>query len=159
VGSLKLQLRVDRIDQVDGGRVIIDYKTGKVKTDSWDGARPEDPQLPIYAGFTEVQNVQGVLLGRVSDEKLEYSGRVAETSTVFSSQSTLLKPAYTEAMLQQWKADLLNLADQYLRGEAQVDPKQYPKTCQYCELPGLCRVAESARATGEAADPAEGEAD
>ena len=28
VGDLKLQVRVDRIDAVNGGRVIIDYKTG-----------------------------------------------------------------------------------------------------------------------------------
>ena len=28
VGELKLQVRVDRIDAVEGGRVIIDYKTG-----------------------------------------------------------------------------------------------------------------------------------
>ena len=37
LGELKLQLRVDRIDGVRGGRVIIDYKTGVVKKDAWGG--------------------------------------------------------------------------------------------------------------------------
>ncbi len=37
VGDLKLQVRVDRIDAVDGGRVIIDYKTGLLNNVSWDG--------------------------------------------------------------------------------------------------------------------------
>ena len=49
VGELKLQVRVDRIDGVRGGRVIIDYKTGKVKKDAWEGARPDEPQLLLYA--------------------------------------------------------------------------------------------------------------
>ncbi len=39
VGELKLQVRVDRIDAVDGGRVIIDYKTGLLSAISWDGPR------------------------------------------------------------------------------------------------------------------------
>ena len=37
VGELKLQVRVDRIDAVEGGRVIIDYKTGMLTGVSWDG--------------------------------------------------------------------------------------------------------------------------
>ena len=150
VGDLKLQLRVDRIDEVADGRVIIDYKTGVVKTDMWDGPRPDDPQLPIYAGFAGVQNLQGVLLGRVAEDKLEFVGRVANNSAVFLNGSSLCKPPYSETMLQEWKEHLLVLAEEFLRGEAQVDPKQYPKTCRYCDLPGLCRIAEKQGVTRDA---------
>jgi hypothetical protein len=59
-------------------------------------------------------------------------------------------------MLQQWHKLLLDVGQQFLNGEAQVDPKQYPKTCEYCKLPGLCRIAESDRANiGEDADDAD----
>ena len=30
-----------------------------------------------------------------------------------------------------------------LRGDAAVDPKDPRKTCQYCDLPALCRIFES----------------
>jgi ATP-dependent helicase/nuclease subunit B len=55
----------------------------------------------------------------------------------------LIRPPYSAAMLQSWQNVLLDLGQQFLNGEAQVDPKQYPKTCAFCDLPGLCRIAES----------------
>ena len=55
----------------------------------------------------------------------------------------LTRPPYSADMLQGWQNVLLDLGQQFLRGEAQVDPKQYPKTCEFCDLPGLCRIAES----------------
>jgi hypothetical protein len=45
-------LRLDRIDRLnDGSLLVIDYKTGDVSPKSWDLPRPDDVQLPLYAGF------------------------------------------------------------------------------------------------------------
>jgi len=44
-------------------------------------------------------------------------------------------------MLRGWQHVLSNLGQQFLNGEAQVDPKEYPKTCEFCDLSGLCRIA------------------
>ena len=52
VGDLKLPVRVDRGDAIQGGRVIIDYKTGAVKKELWDGPRPDTrnfPSMPAMA--------------------------------------------------------------------------------------------------------------
>ena len=49
------------------------------------------------------------------------------------------------------------LADQFLAGDAAVAPKQYPKTCRYCALPALCRVAETLVALDAEDDDEEGE--
>jgi ATP-dependent helicase/nuclease subunit B len=143
VGDLKLHVRVDRIDAVDGGRVIIDYKTGMLTGVSWDGPRPDEPQLPLYAGFGQIDHLKGVLLGRVREDKVKFIGRVENASLVMPNDSKLIRPAYSAAMLQSWQSVLRDLAQQFLTGEAQVDPKQYPKTCEFCDLPGLCRIAES----------------
>jgi ATP-dependent helicase/nuclease subunit B len=143
VGELKLQVRVDRIDTVDGGRVIIDYKTGMLTGVSWDGPRPDEPQLPLYAGFGKIDDLKGVLLGRVREDKIRFIGRVEDAGLVMPRDSKLIQPPYSAAMLQDWQNVLLDLGQQFLRGEAQVDPKQYPKTCKFCDLPGLCRIAES----------------
>ncbi len=48
--GLNLQLRIDRIDQLENGELLlIDYKTGSPKLKSWLGKRPDEPQLPLYA--------------------------------------------------------------------------------------------------------------
>ncbi len=45
-------LRLDRIDRLnDGTFLVIDYKSGDVSPKSWDLPRPDDVQLPLYAGF------------------------------------------------------------------------------------------------------------
>jgi ATP-dependent helicase/nuclease subunit B len=153
VGELKLQVRVDRIDAVAGGRVIIDYKTGMLNGVSWDGPRPDEPQLPLYAGFGQIDHLKGVLLGRVREDKVKFIGRVEDARTVMPGDAKLIKPPYSADMLSGWQDVLGDLGQQFLRGEAQVDPKQYPKTCKFCDLPGLCRIAETDRAAaGDDAD-------
>jgi ATP-dependent helicase/nuclease subunit B len=143
VGNLKLQVRVDRIDAVAGGRVIIDYKTGMLAGISWDGPRPDEPQLPLYAGFGQIDSLKGVLLARVRDDMMKFIGRVDDAKAVMPGDSKLTKPPYDAAMLQAWRTALLDLGQQFLRGEAQVNPKQYPKTCEFCDLSPLCRIAEN----------------
>jgi len=153
VGDLKLQVRVDRIDAVAGGRVIIDYKTGMLNGVSWDGLRPDEPQLPLYAAFGQIDHLKGVLLGRVREDNVKFIGRVEDARTVMPGETKLTKPPYSAEMLRGWQAVLGDLGQQFLRGEAQVDPKQYPKTCKFCDLPALCRIAESDRAdAGDEAD-------
>jgi ATP-dependent helicase/nuclease subunit B len=153
VGDLKLQVRVDRIDAVAGGRVIIDYKTGMLNGVSWDGPRPDEPQLPLYAGFGQIDHLKGVLLGRVREDNVKFIGRVEDARTVMPGDTKLTRPPYSADMLRGWQGVLGDLGQQFLRGEAQVDPKQYPKTCKFCDLPGLCRIAESDRAdAGDEAD-------
>jgi probable DNA repair protein len=154
VGELKLQVRVDRIDGVSGGRIIVDYKTGKVKKDAWEGARPDEPQLLLYA--EQVEQLQGLLLGQVRAGEVKFIGRVEHSDAVMPGNPKLSRPPLSAKMLQQWHKLLLDVGQQFLNGEAQVDPKQYPKTCAYCKLPGLCRIAESDRAKiGEDADDAD----
>jgi len=53
-----------------------------------------------------------------------------------------VKYPYTDAMRDEWTTALLNLAEDFLRGEAAVDPRDGRKTCEFCPLPGLCRIAE-----------------
>ena len=128
VGDLKLQVRVDRIDAVAGGRVIIDYKTGLLNAVSWDGPRPDEPQLPLYAGFGQIDNLKGVLLGRVREDKAKFIGRVEDAGIVMPGDAKLTRPPYSANMLRGWQNTLRDLGQQFLNGEAQVDPKQYPKT-------------------------------
>lgn len=160
VGGLKLKLRADRIDQLANfDRLLIDYKTGDVSPRDWKTPRPNEPQLPLYAVFGGVENVRGVLFAQIRAEKTGFSGNVAHAqSQLFAdtkSRSGLAREPYTETMRDAWEDALLSLAGDFLRGDARVNPKEGKKTCLYCPLPGLCRVAE-VRDPLDESDEAEG---
>lgn len=146
VGELALTVRADRIDDVAGGKLLIDYKTGEVSTTSWDGARPEQPQLPLYAAFGHADDLVGAVFAQVRPSKLAFKGRVADPRTNLSdklaAKDAQLIGAYNPEMVEQWRGILLNLSESFVRGEAQVDPHVYPKSCQYCPLDDVCRVVE-----------------
>jgi ATP-dependent helicase/nuclease subunit B len=150
VGGLKLRLRADRIDQVAGyARLLIDYKTGQVATTDWKSSRPDDPQLPLYAVFGNVEDVCGVVFARIRAGETGIAGVVADAKTQLlpnlTSNSALVKNPYTQAVHDAWNEALLNLAHDFLRGEAAVDPKDGRITCMHCPLPGLCRIAEQSK--------------
>jgi ATP-dependent helicase/DNAse subunit B len=46
-------------------------------------------------------------------------------------------------MLIDWKQRIEQLALDFLNGRAEVDPRDYPKTCEHCGLETLCRVTEN----------------
>jgi probable DNA repair protein len=146
VGDLSLGVRADRIDQVAGGKLLIDYKTGEVSTASWDGPRPEQPQMPLYAAFGGTTNLIGAVFAQVRPSKMGFKGRVedarANLSETLDARQLVTAP-YTAGLVEEWRGTLLHLAESFVRGEAQVDPRIYPKSCQYCSLQGVCRVAES----------------
>lgn len=147
VGPLQLNLQADRIDQLhDGAHLLIDYKTGLVSTAAWQGDRPDEPQLPLYAVYGNVENVSGLLFAQLRTQNSKFVGRLTDArSQLFDDlkdSSPFVKYPYEEAMHDEWQAALANLAVEFSQGEARVAPKHGEKTCQYCPLPSLCRIHE-----------------
>ena len=160
VGELRMKLRADRVDVLDdGSRVILDYKSGDVSAKKWKGERPDEPQLPLYAAYGNIQNLSGVLLARIRAGNTGFDGRMRDARTQLmpdlSPQSTIVQEPYTEELRAEWARILENLAAQFLRGEAAVDPRE-PAACKQCDLQSLCRVAElrliAAAENGEGGD-------
>lgn len=146
VGGLKLKLRADRIDEVaDFERLLIDYKTGTVSVRDWEGSRPNEPQLPLYAAFGNVEDVRGMVFARIRAGEMGFIGSVADLNRQLlpnaRATAALGRIAYTDQMRGEWEHALLALASDFLRGETAVDPKD-ANTCAHCPMPGLCRVAE-----------------
>jgi probable DNA repair protein len=162
VGGLALKVRADRIDEVPGGKLLIDYKTGEVSTAGWDGPRPDQPQLPLYAAFGNTPDLVGAVFAqtRWPKKKMMFKGRVEDARVslcaTLKDKDPLLTDRYTPETVEQWRDTLEHLSASFVRGEAQVDPHIYPQSCQYCELHGLCRVSES-RAFDAAQDAADEE--
>jgi len=149
LAGLTLNLRLDRIDSLnDGSMLVIDYKSGNVAPSSWDPHRPDDVQLPLYAGFAldDEELLGGLVFAKVRPGELSFAGRVGDAAaTLFSGlpkTNALMKYPLTAEMLLDWRDCIHQLTEDFLNGKAEVDPREYPKTCERCDLQSLCRIQE-----------------
>ena len=147
IGPLTLLTRIDRIDELaEGGRLLLDYKTGQVRLQAWLEERPDDPQLPLYA-VGERQDLAAVSYACLKPGETGFLGLAArpgmpEGVTVYAEKRT--RPAEApdwDALLVYWEKNLTQLAEGYAAGDARVDPKR-AQTCEYCHLSTLCRIHE-----------------
>jgi probable DNA repair protein len=147
--GLIFKLRLDRIDQLkDGTLLVIDYKSGNVSPNSWDLPRPDDVQLPLYAGFAlDREPLGGLVFAKVRPGETSFAGRAFNaTATLLpglGKTTALARNPLTAEQLIDWRAAIEELARNFLVGRAEVDPRESPKTCERCGLQTLCRVQES----------------
>ena len=129
IQGLPLQLRIDRIDALDNGDIlVIDYKTSPSSIQSWFDERLDAPQLPLYA---IVQGAEGVYFAQIRHEQVAFLG---VSKAHYEKEGT----SWAE-QLARWERDLNQLAKNFMAGDAAVDPKQGAATCQHCDLDSLCR--------------------
>jgi probable DNA repair protein len=151
LGGLKLTLRIDRVDELPDGRlVILDYKTGKIVKTGWDGERPAEPQLPIYAVALE-RPVAALAFARVRTGGIGFTGiDEADTLGVMRTTDRIAMGVPLAEQTNLWRTVLENLAEGFRSGEARVDP--LPSACEYCDLRSLCRIraGDAAAAEGDA---------
>ncbi len=141
VGGIEVKIRVDRVDRLEDGKlVILDYKSGECGPADWAGARPDEPQLPIYAVTTESE-VAGVLFARLRTGDLAFRG-LAESPDIAQGVRVPEKQPPIAQTISGWRAVLDELGRDFREGRAHVDPKDPAKTCRYCELPSLCRISQ-----------------
>jgi probable DNA repair protein len=151
-GPLSLQLRIDRMDRLEDGSVLlIDYKTSQRRADAWLGARPAEPQLPMYT-MTGDEDFSAMAFAVLKRGETALSGLSRSTDLVPQLQEAdgwLQKreegPQNWEALRENWKDVLTALADEFASGFAAVDPRDGAETCRYCSLASLCRVSERPR--------------
>ena len=107
IGGLTLNGRIDRMDRLaDGSFALIDYKTAsRVTANDWMGARPDDPQLPLYA-VTAEENVTALAFAKVRAGDMKFSGFSAHEKVVPGVKTALDWPALRAG----WQAELEKLA-------------------------------------------------
>ncbi len=137
--GLRLRLRVDRIDRLDNGHVLlIDYKSGQQSRNKLKGARPKEPQLLVYAASSADQ-VDGIFFAEMKPNEVRAVGLSREKQ--FESRSIDVKKHEWGSFLEESRAEVDRLAEQFVNGYAVVDP--LPQVCGYCASKPLCRVQET----------------
>lgn len=144
LGGLVVEGRMDRVDELDDGtRVILDYKSGKTSIQSWEGERPDEPQLPLYAiDMRQRQPVAAALFAQLRAGDLAFNGLAARTGIAPRVKPAGENEGAWQAQLDAWQTTLTTLAEAFRAGDARVDPKKFPQTCEHCGLQALCRVHE-----------------
>ena len=148
IGGLELDLRIDRVDELENGeQVVIDYKTGtSAQVNHWYGARPRQPQLPLYA-LARRDKLAAVAFGRLGRGRVGFEGVARRAGLLPGIDAwpgrARAAPATTwSGLLDHWQDTVEQLARDFAAGVATVDPLS--QACRYCELATLCRVHEQA---------------
>ncbi|HTF95019.1 MAG TPA: PD-(D/E)XK nuclease family protein [Cellvibrio sp.] len=142
--DLPLKLRIDRIDQLEttsadqNDFILIDYKTGQPSVKNWQGARMDEPQLPLYAVTTDTP-VTAIAFAQINTKSMRWLGtgelHIKHTGIDAGNIS------WTE-QLDEWQEALQQLARGFIAGDVRVDMKN-ATAAQYAEdLLPLNRLAE-----------------
>jgi ATP-dependent helicase/nuclease subunit B len=158
IGGLELRLQLDRIDQLADGCFVIDYKLGdshqpRQWLDTFPG-RPRQPQLPLYA-LAHAEELTGLAFAILAPGSVGYRGwsnGVTVAPGIYGYPTGMRRtqdmPGDWTLLVQHWREVLNGLAQQYVAGDAAVDP--LPQACTYCHLSTFCRIHERAPADEDA---------
>ena len=144
LGELELSLRPDRVDELaDGRRMVIDYKTRAPARSQWMGARPGEPQLPLYALLDN--KIEGIAFASMTEQPPQFVGLGEALGLTGQNEKPL--QAQTKGVAEQWqelveawRSSLTALANDFIAGNARVDPVS--GACRYCNLSSVCRVRQ-----------------
>ncbi|MEM7053778.1 MAG: PD-(D/E)XK nuclease family protein, partial [Pseudomonadota bacterium] len=166
LGGIQTNGSIDRIDRLDTGNqadqptLLIDYKTGaSAGSGQWlPEARMRDVQLPAYALSLQAAP-SGIAFARLLPANVEFDG-IQSASEGNGSHATTDTPGiriigrFTRKhalgeheswleLLNDWRSRLEALAEQFLAGQAEVNPRD-DQRCRYCHLHAFCRIHERA---------------
>jgi RecB family exonuclease len=142
IGPLDLKLRIDRLDKVEGGVFLVDYKTGASASRSdWYDQRPDEPQLPLYALIPAADQLKGMAFAKIrAGKEMKWSGIEADPGYLANTGPASRNVVDLPQQIAEWRATLESLAQAFWDGDASVSPKSYPRTCTHCAQRLLCRL-------------------
>lgn len=139
LAGLDFSVRVDRLDQVEQTKWVIDYKSTLPGSKPWNEERPQEPQLLLYALLDE--HINALLLLQLKTGKIACSG-LSEEKQVISGISALKKDETWDDSRAKWRQQLTLLAEEIQAGYCAPQPLS-AAICQQCDFQNLCRYQVS----------------
>ena len=139
VAGFSFRSRIDRIDKVEDGYLVIDYKTGNCSLGDAVGDRPKDAQLLIYA--YGLYKHAGLCISDVAYAKLKRGEvRFAPLLPYVKKYRRDEESSIPERRMAMWQERLETIATGFMGGNADVDP--LARACENCHIKPLCRIAD-----------------
>jgi probable DNA repair protein len=140
LGGGRVRLRLDRIDRIQDGRAVLDYKSGRPGNPDWYGERPTHPQLLAYLTALG-SDVVALATVNLTAREVRFTG-VAATADLLPRVKTLAGASGAaedwSAQQRSWESLIERLIRAFLSGDARVDPA--PGACDYCHITDICRI-------------------
>ncbi len=166
LNALALRMRIDRIDKLEDGRLLlIDYKTGTPTFNKFMGPRLEEPQLPLYgmslfsddnthnkldyASIT-VDDIAGLGYAIINVKALGFSGLangdlgIAGIQAIEKQKSNNVAENW-QAQWHSWSESLNAITQEFIEGEAPPIYAQTQLQRHYEEFIELNRLPEQAQ--------------
>ena len=87
IGGGQFELRIDRIDAIEGGGyAILDYKSGEPRSLRWNGEVVRDPQLLAYLMAERGRDVVALANVSLANGRAKFTGKSSHTRAVARSQ-------------------------------------------------------------------------
>jgi ATP-dependent helicase/nuclease subunit B len=145
IGGALLDVRIDRIDRLaDATHAILDYKSGVAVTPDWEGTRSSQPQLLVYLLAAGVP-VSALAVAHLAPGAVQLKG----VGDVVSRLPGIKGINLWEQQLEVWRSQMAQLAADFVRGHAAVDPMD--RACDFCHLHAFCRIGDASESAD--ADP------
>jgi probable DNA repair protein len=148
IGDLEFNLKIDRVDRIDGGLFVVDYKTGTTKLSDWViDTGLADPQVPLYLMALDEVPI-GMAFGKLKVGEVGYQGvsgfplginGVSEMSK--ASRGAFKDYSSWSSLVNGWRREISRIAGEFAAGEAAVAPRHRGE-CDFCHLKSFCRIDE-----------------
>ena len=153
IGGGQFELRIDRIDAIEGGGfAILDYKSGEPRSLRWNGEVVRDPQLLAYLMAERGRDVVALANVSLANGRAKFTGKSSHRGLLpgvsgLPGMNPNKVPAEEIAAAWQqeteaWLHGLQLVAADYIAGRAPVQPAS--DVCRNCHLTTLCRRVELA---------------
>ncbi|MDC0213372.1 PD-(D/E)XK nuclease family protein [Gammaproteobacteria bacterium] len=136
LGGIEFSIRADRIDKLEEGLVLLDYKTGRVNLSQTRADNLKEPQLATYA--LAIEGLRGTFYAQLNDEESIKVSGILDQKMEFGDMMASSASCDWDKERASWAVRINEAVQNFIEGRADISPtKEY---CTHCHLAGLCRI-------------------